>query len=1288
LRIPAPAALLIEHPALPVPRVEQGLAEAVPCGKLVDAESLSRRERFNAALQLTAAASLLAEFDLWPGMTAIRSSVFVRTSSGVQACFGRYPFALSRVFAFLGGGEDAALKTREAVFRGISEVVGLPRRSIDVGKGEPGFFLQGAIARQLRQLKMPLERTTGRSLWAFRWDGLPTPEEGGTDYWSVPFPELARRLGGALWARILRGGGRAWLWAAGGRTVENPAVPISSAEGTLIVVGEISPDELSSVSRWTHRERCSAVLIGRFPRGWHPPPPPGFDQHNLHRHLAVAGMPLEDARRVVEQKVGRIEALELSDRQALTEAGRRVFKPFVDRRPADAVASKRDRLRHLLSLAPDGLPTGFVVLHSGFSETALEDARRELAIVGSRETLRLADCPPLEPDPSHRVVADLYGENDPRRLLHRALGHGENGELESWARTRLDNLDALSVRDLLSVLSPVALGPEVALLLAEACLAVCDPGGARRVLEAIHEERAGPLREWLDAVDDRPGWRPRLPSPVNLEAMPRVVGETALLVLNAWRRRGGGDLAEARELIAAARQRVPVLLQRRFDIELAWALDTGDLEKPEWRRRVVGRNPQLKAQWAHRRARNAMDARKTRLARRLLTRLEDDRIGPGFLGVVELDLGATALDAGESRAADAHQLRALHLLEAAGFQHVTKRVIFNLAVSDLDQLELLRAERRFSELFEEDPEDPYVAGERARLLLAKGDLTEFRHQLRSFEGQVDANDPRFSEALRLLKGAEALFNGELARARGLLQNAGQEGEAWTGLVETVAGREDGSWQQDGWGVSLAAALIQDAAGDHGQTAGLLEDERLTRPRALALALAERVGRAPLQIAEGTRVNAVRVLREGGMIGWAEVLAGGSSNEASIVSAMAEIVDRAGPEGLTREMGERLLVALGVCGLEVRSAVDGRLLWSLGNGVSGAEVRHGRVVVVPLGGEAHDVPAWRLLTGIFDLFAPAGLAPEHEDVEETGFFGVSTAARAVRRELCELGPSHLPVLVVGETGVGKEVAARALHRLSGRRGAFVPVNVAAIPVGLLEAELFGSVKGAFTGADRSRQGLTVAADGGTLFLDEIGELDPPLQVKLLRFLEDQEVRPVGAIQSKKVDVRIISATHRNLDRRMREGAFRQDLYFRIAAPPLLIPPLRDRRQDILLLRDIFERDAVDRHGVTPSAWSGEAEAVLEHHSWPGNVRELRQAVEIALVRAAGSVVRPEHLPITEPESVPTGTWETAQRDFRLRFLRAALERNGGNRSATAREIGISRQALLYHLRNLGIMNGRS
>jgi DNA-binding NtrC family response regulator len=380
----------------------------------------------------------------------------------------------------------------------------------------------------------------------------------------------------------------------------------------------------------------------------------------------------------------------------------------------------------------------------------------------------------------------------------------------------------------------------------------------------------------------------------------------------------------------------------------------------------------------------------------------------------------------------------------------------------------------------------------------------------------------------------------------------------------------------------------------------------------------------------------------------------------------------------------VLAELGVGGVEVRAADSSDRGWRLGSGTPGTEVRHGGIVIVPLDGEVSDDPMWSLVKSLLHAYAPLPLDEIDRDVAETGFHGSSAAAASVRLELAELGPSHLSIVLLGETGVGKEVAARAVHRLSGRRGAFVPVNISAIPSHLLEAELFGSVRGAYTGSDRSRQGLVMAADEGTLFLDEIGDLEPPLQVKLLRFLENQEVRPLGSDHARSVDVRIVSATNRDLERRIQRGLFRTDLFYRLAMCRITIPPLRERPEDIEVLTRLFIRLAVDRYGLRPARWSAQASEALRRYAWPGNARELQKTVEVGLVRAAGRVVQPEHLPIRPPEEEhEITTWDEAQRAFRRRFLSRALRRNGGNRSATARQLGISRQALLYHLRRLGL-----
>jgi DNA-binding NtrC family response regulator len=1284
VRVPNPAALLVEHPAVPVPGIGRAIVTSRPAGDLVTAGSLSRSDRFRMALQLTAAAAVLGEFDLWPGRASIRNALFVRTSSGLQAQMAHFPMPMSRVFSRLGGGEAAALMTRDAVIAAVAEVVGLPSSAIDTRSGAPGFFLEGAIMRQLRELKKPLDTCTARALWAFRWDGLPVPAEGETSYWRVPEHDLARRMAVALWATVRRSGGEAWLSDSGDAEEETEPVPALGSSGTLIVAGEVSVGEIAAVTRWAERAGCSAVVVGTFPRGWHPPSPPGFKSRNLMQHLAIAGLPLEEARRVIERRQGRIDPLDPIEKQTLTEAARWVFGSPSRRRSGTKPDARRTAIENLLGLSPDGLPPGFVSIHSGVPIERIEVLQSRLPVIVNAGWWRLAEPVPLEPDPLHSEIAVLFKPGDPRRLLHEALGTGDSVDLEGWARSKLDLLDGLAVRDVLSSILPGSLGIGITTLLAEACLSVLDLAGARCALQAIPSDRGLALSTWADNLDPEPGSRRSLVRAEDTQANQRAIVEATLLVANELRRHDGSKSQEIRSIIDHGLTSMPPKLRRRFEIELAWLENPEYFDDPGWRRRVATRHRSLRTQLAHRRALVFMARGQPRSARRLLRTLLDDRMGPGLQGVIEQDLGAAALDEGRSRDAEGHQLRAYRLLQAAGFRHVTRDVLFNLAVAEIDLLEVVRAGQRLKQLADEDPTDLFVIGEMARLALATGDRGSFKRGLEAFETRA-RGDGRFAEGLHLLCGVRALFDGDHSRAEGEFDAAGQEGVAWSELVGSLAGRPPSAVEPDGWGVTTAAEAVRSFRFGDRSRLDRFNAGHMTRQLAFGLALAEHVGGMILPLSAATRSRAAGILREAGMDGWGWALAGSGADAEDAMEAITEIVERGGPDGLDTDLTRRLLKGLGVDGLELREASDGRLLWRAGTGTPGPEIRRRRFVLVPLGNEAREDSAWRLLTAVLEVFAPIPPRSPDPEVGKTGFFGVSSAAQAIRRELCELGPTHLPILLVGETGVGKEVAAQALHRLSGRRGAFVAVNVAAIPGNLLEAELFGSVKGAFTGADRSRQGLVMAADGGTLFLDEIGDLDRPLQVKLLRFLESQEFRAIGSTRATVVDVRIVSATNRDLGRGVRDGTFRQDLYYRIAASPFVIPPLRERREDIGLLRDLFQQKATAEHGLAPCTWSNQADAALRAYRWPGNVRELRQTVEVAMVRAAGAVVRLDHLAIQGVERPETGTWAEAQDAFRSRYLRTALERNEGNRSATARDLGISRQALLYHLRNLGLMD---
>jgi formate hydrogenlyase transcriptional activator len=315
----------------------------------------------------------------------------------------------------------------------------------------------------------------------------------------------------------------------------------------------------------------------------------------------------------------------------------------------------------------------------------------------------------------------------------------------------------------------------------------------------------------------------------------------------------------------------------------------------------------------------------------------------------------------------------------------------------------------------------------------------------------------------------------------------------------------------------------------------------------------------------------------------------------------------------------------------------------------------------------------------------------EPSSEAGFepiVGRSAALRRVLRQVEVVAPTDSGVLIQGETGTGKELIAEAIHNRSGRRDRpFIKVNCAAIPSGLLESELFGHEKGAFTGAITRKPGRFELADKGTLFLDEVGDIPLELQAKLLRVLQEHEFERLGSTRTQRVDVRVVAATHRDLKQMVAEGTFRSDLYYRLHVFPLSVPPLRDRREDIpLIVRHFVDKysQRMNRHIETISSRAWEA---LINYAWPGNVRELQNFIERAVILSLGTSLRAPLEELTSQEAVYSSqtqlsTLEEMEREHVIRALKESNWVTGGPKGAAAK-LGMKRTTLAYRIRKLGI-----
>jgi len=311
-------------------------------------------------------------------------------------------------------------------------------------------------------------------------------------------------------------------------------------------------------------------------------------------------------------------------------------------------------------------------------------------------------------------------------------------------------------------------------------------------------------------------------------------------------------------------------------------------------------------------------------------------------------------------------------------------------------------------------------------------------------------------------------------------------------------------------------------------------------------------------------------------------------------------------------------------------------------------------------------------------------------------GESYVMAQLREQVAMAAPTNGRVLIYGENGTGKELVARSIHALSRRRsGPFIEVNCAAIPEELIESELFGHVRGAFTGAMADRRGKFEVADGGTLFLDEIGDMSLKTQAKVLRALQEQVVEPVGGANSVHVDVRVLAATNKDLTEEIRTSRFREDLYFRLNVIPIFVPPLRDRAEDIPRLAEHFMADLAREYGRRPKKLDPSAAAALQTYRWPGNVRELRNVIERMMIMAPGDTITAADLPfldsgalaVAEGSGAVAMPLHEARERFERDYILRALSAQQGNISRTAEALGVERSNLYRKMRSFGIAPSR-
>ncbi len=1255
---------------------------------LAEARSWPRSRRTSLAVQLVAAAGFLLERGWLPGRRLLRSSRVERTAAGDRLCLGGLP----RV-RLDDPGLERRLRTRPRLGAALLAEAVTP-------------VLAALLPERLVASREALDRRPAWEAGAALLEALLAGDRTAT---------ALRHPGGpgrALWARRLAvptGGAAHVVDEALIASVAAAARLAAAAEGREleVVAGPFEEEDLARLAARAAAEGRDALLLTTVSV-------PGVRDVPLAAGEAAVWLLAEDAASIL-RFVGAVGELGTEHGEAVGEllavGAARAFASLPapvgePERTALASASAR-RALGWLRLLPVGVTVGEVIALADVGEREVAELGR-LGLVHHRRGRLLAAAIDERPDRARlALVVERLDAGSLSAGAAQATATGRASGLAGWCDAALERGEVAEVR---LAARGFAADPAVAACGAEAALLGGRLAEAERFLDGVPPDRRNPrwhaLTAWWAEQAGLPGRAADALAGVDATTFPARLAARVAMVRAELARRQGDRQAERRWLDVA----VDLSPVGAWEAALARAANDGGGALrawrrslgPAWRGDVAARTLHLLGMIAIERC--AWGAAGTALRAALRAATGEN---PCLLGEIHADLGGLGVILDRPGQAERNLLLAEHLLERCGSRRAVTIVRANRGVLACDRLrwrearDLVLASRALRGGVEDGPfwveEAELVRGD-----LARGDLTATRAGIARLAGAAERFDEHaiLRSSLAALRGHLALASGDLAGAAAAAAGADEaERELLLSVVRADEGTPPDSELPQRWGVPVtAAALAALRRGDDDTASATVERAQVHDPAAAAVALArlhailavrgERLGERWRPAIE----RAEEALDGAGLDGWADSLRLATGRGAvRVLRALDGLINGGAlTEARLAELGR----ALGVTGVHVK--MRGALLarW-------GASDRTAAVVgdvTVAVAGQLDDSGRSALELLARWVAATTAVAGEPAPGAEGSLLGGSAATAALRALIARWGPLPVTVLVEGEPGTGKELVARELHRASGRRGAFVPLNCAGLPAALLEAELFGVVRGAFTGADRDRIGLVEAAEGGTLFLDEVGELPVELQGKLLRLLQEREVRRVGATRARTVDVRFIAATNRDLAAAVAEGRFRQDLYYRLAVAVITVPPLRDRPDDIDALAVSFVARyaaAFDRPGLRLGA---AGLTTLRRARWPGNVRELESVVARAVAAARpGETLGLDRFPGLDTAPAPSAegassagveAWSVAVETFRRAYFERLLAACGGNRSEAARRAGLSRQALLYHLRGLGIKPRKS